>query len=148
MLILAWWGCEKTEVFFPSLYWRTTCPQDTCLVRLIHLIYGGFQAFGLLRVSVTQRMARALSFIVYSGNTLIVLLFLSLYRLCFVVDLKISLFWVFLFYSHTRCFSFNRLTLWSHSTFHQSSLKISKVQSHFLKPFSKCPYQLCFHHVV
>lgn len=107
------------------------------LVGLIHLIYGGFQAFGLLRVSVTQRMARALSFIVYSSNTLIVLLFLSLYRLCFVVDLKISLFWVFLFYSHTQCFSFNRLALWSHSTFHQSSLNLKSPV-----PFFKAVLQM------
>lgn len=107
-----------------------------CLVILIHLIYGGFQAFGLLRESVTQRIARASSFIVYSSNTLIVLLFICLYRLCFVVDIKIFYSGCFCFIAIHEHFSFNRV---SHST---SLPQISNVQSYFfLKPFSKCPYQ-------
>lgn len=71
--------------------------REMCLVLLIHLIHGGFQAFGLLRQSVTQRSA----FIVYSNNPLIVLVFICLFCVCFIVDIKISEFWMLLFYSQS-----------------------------------------------
>lgn len=60
-----------------------------CLVTLIHLISGGFQAFGLLSESLTQRMARASAFIVYSRNALIVFSFAFIVLVFFPIAIKI-----------------------------------------------------------